>query len=317
MRWGRRDHVQDVRVTVLALLVAGLTLTDSATLARPRPLDVRMVARKPPLPPPLNGRSFDFDYDGRTDGHPERRWAARIFVHDEALRQADNPLPLLVFLHGTNAEKIKYRWMGGGAEGDVRRLVSQLIEAKAVPPMLVAAPSSVDPSTIANAMTSWPAFDLDLFLDKAQSRLAGVSVIDRGRVVVAAHSGGGCNPRGGLRTALRASSTKVLAGFSIDSCLLADEAIDLVHVRSTTHVVVAWQTMSWTNRGFDDFKHLFQRELKKAPAPPGILRELSVEAPTEPMPHDAMVGVTLRRWLPRVLMPAASAKPRAPDGKAP
>lgn len=204
--------------------------------------------------------------------------------------------------------------MGGGSEGDLRRIVSELMESGAVPPMLVAAPSSTNPDTMTNAILSWPAFDLDMFLDKTEERLGQAAVIDRGRVVVAAHSGAGCNIRGGLDAALHAKSTPVLAGFSIDTCMLLDLAKDLAHVRPTTHVVVSWQSISWPEREFGGFSSVFLHEVKKAPPPAGVLRELDYEQPTVAMPHDAMVGITLKKWLPRVLGPGQPPPPPpAPD----
>ncbi len=268
---------------------------------------VKAVAQQkktaPPPPPPLDGTSYDYDYDGRDVGHPERRWLGRAFVHRKAAALAGQRLPVLVFLHGNNSEGIKYRWMGGGTEGDLRRVLSEMIEAGTVPPMLVAAPSSIDPYTMTSAGASWPSFDLDLFLDRTADRLGSAALIDRTRVIVAAHSGGGCNIHGGLNSAVHAKSTPVLAGFSIDTCMLLDLAKELAHLRPTTHVVVSWQAQSWPEREFGAFKTVFSREAKKAPAREGVLRELDYEMPTVPMPHDAMVGITLRKWLPRVLAP--------------
>jgi hypothetical protein len=269
--------------------------------ARPR----KVAQRRPPPPPPLEGTTYDYDYDGKDVGHTERRWMGRAFVHKKAAALAGHALPILVFLHGNNAEAIKYRWMGGGSEGDVRRMVSELMEAGAVPPMIVAGPSSVDPYTMKEAGASWPSFDLDVFLDRTIERLGPAASIDRGRVVVAAHSGGGCNIRGGLNTALHAKSTPVLAGMSIDTCMLYDLAKSLAHLRPTTNVVVAWQSISWPERDFGGFKTVFQRESKKAPAAPGVLRELDFVQPTVPGAHDALVSITLKKWLPKILPPDA------------
>jgi hypothetical protein len=269
---------------------------------------VKTVARlkpPPPPPPPLEGTSFDYDYDGKDVGHPERRWMGRAFVHKKAAALAGQPLPVVVFLHGNNGEGIKYRWMGGGPEGDLRRILSDMMEAGQVPPLLVAAPSSIDPGTMTNAGASWPSFDLDLFLDRTADRLGSAASLDRGRVIVAAHSGAGCNIHGGLNAALHARTTPVLAGFSIDTCMLLDLAKDLAHVRPTTHVIVSWQSLSWPEREFGAFKSVFLREVKKAPpVAAGVLRELDEEQPTAPMPHDAMVSITLKKWLPRLLSPA-------------
>jgi len=275
--------------------------------------------KKQPPPPPLDGATYDYAYDGKADGHPERRWLGRVFVHDKAAALRGHPLPVLVFLHGLNGEKIKYRWMGGGQEGDVRRIVSEMIDAGTVPPMLVAAPSSIDPSTIANAGSAWPAFDLDNFLDRTIERLAAAAVVDRGRVIVAGHSGGGCNIHGGLATAMRARRTPVLAGLSIDTCMLFDLAKALAHAPKATHVVVSWQSISWPQREFKGFSRFFEREVDKAPPNPGVLRELDHEKPNVPGPHDAMVGITLRKYLPRILGPGApppdaGAGPAAADG---
>lgn len=278
---------------------AALAIALTASLAAPGV----PAQKKPPPPPPLEGTTYDYEYDGKADGHPERRWLGRVFVHKKAAEKAGSPLPVLVFLHGTNAEKIKYRWMGGGQEGDVRRILSDMMDAGQVPPMLVAAPSSIDPNTIVNAGLSWPAFDLDNFLDRTAERLGGAATIDRSRVVVAAHSGGACNIRGGLASALRAKNTQVLAGFSIDTCMLFDLAKELAHARPSMHVVVTWQTLSW-DREFTGFRTYFAREMKKAPPPdPGVLRELYQESQPGPMAHDAMVGITLKKYLPRVLGP--------------
>src|SRR5262249_44502744 len=151
----------------------------------------------------------------------------RAFVHKKAAALSGQALPVLIFIHGNNAEGIKYRWMGGGNEGDVRRIVAEMIEAGQVPPMVVAGPSSIDPNIMTNAGLTWPGFDLDLFLDKTAERLGSAAILDRGRVVVAAHSGGGCNIHGGLNSAVHAKGTPVLAGLSIDTCMMLDLATSL------------------------------------------------------------------------------------------
>lgn len=269
----------------------------------------KTIAKKPPPPPlpALDGTSVEYDYDASDIGRRERAWSGRAFVHRKAAGAPAKALPLLVFIHGLNVEKIKYRWMGGGNEGDVRRIVAELIESGQVPPMLVAAPSTVDPAAASNAMTSWPAFDLDTFLDRTAARLASVATIDKAQIIVAGHSGAGCNVKGGIATALKAKAD-VLAGLVIDPCMGTDLAKDLAQVRPTLHVVVSWQTQSW-DRPFEDFRRVFQRELKNAPPAAGVLRELTPEKPTRPMPHDAMVELTLKKWLPKLLAPPPSKGP--------
>jgi hypothetical protein len=228
-----------------------------------------------------------------------------VFVHRLAAADPRRPLPILIFLHGINPELIRYRWMGGGQEGDVRRIAAELIESGRIPPILVAAPSAVVPAATAVARTSWPSFDLDPFLDLTAARLDGAATIDRSRVLVAGHSGGGCNPAGGLAAAVHAS-IPVHAALAIDVCMDPDVAAPLARARPTTHVVVSWQTLSWARRPFRDFERAFRRERERRPAAPGVLRELEHLRPTEPMPHDAMVPLVLRRWLPPLLSPDAA-----------
>ncbi|WP_437926967.1 hypothetical protein WMF37_49390 [Sorangium sp. So ce291] len=294
-----------------------------APAAPPKPAPVPAAASAPkPAAGQLDGATYDFErppapaigavQQGAPSGGaaapavpPEQRWLGRAFVHRLAAAEPARPLPVLVFLHGTNEARIKYRWMGGGQEGDIRRIAAQLMEAGQIPPILVAAPSAVLPAAVAVARTSWPAFDLDVFLDATAERLRGVATLDRARVLVAGHSGGGCNPSGGIATAVRAS-TPLHAALVIDTCMDVDLALPLARSAPTTHVVVSWQTMSWARRPFGDFRRAFQRGVDAHPAAPGVLRELEHLHPTEPMPHDAMVPLVLRRWLPPLLSPDAA-----------
>jgi hypothetical protein len=286
--------------TIFPRAVPGLSLAAALFAAAP----LAWSAPKPPPPPPLDGTTVDYAYDGRDIGHPERAWLGRAFVHRLAATEPARPRPLLVFIHGLNRETIKYRWMGGGSEGDVRRIVAGLIEAGKVEPLLVAAPSSTVIEAVSNAGTSWPAFDLDRFLDETRGALGDAAAIDTSRIIVAAHSGGGCNAKGGIATAVRAK-TAVHAALVIDTCMFPDLADVLTAARRDMHVVVSWQTLSWDNRPFDIFRARVLEGARQSPPQPGFLRELEHVRPREPMPHDAMVGITLGAWLPRLLAPSA------------
>jgi pimeloyl-ACP methyl ester carboxylesterase len=261
--------------------------------------------KKPAPLPPLDGTTYDFSYDGKDVGHAERAWLGRAFVHKKAAADANKALPLLVFVHGLNSELIKYRWMGGGNEGDVRRIVSELVEGGQLPPMLVAAPSSVVPRNIGVATTSWMAFDLDHFVEKTAAALKGHATIDKTKIIVAGHSGGGCNVKGGIATAIKAKN--VHAALVIDTCMGADLASALAQAKKSVHVAVTWQAITWGKRPFKDFRAVFEREVKKAPADEGVLRTLDLMTPKEPMPHDAMVSLTLKKYLPLLLPPPKAA----------
>ncbi|WP_437528574.1 hypothetical protein WME79_45915 [Sorangium sp. So ce726] len=330
---GRRGGARAPRAAVRGLAPAARALALAAALAaasspgavgaQPKLAPASAApAASTPAPGQLDGATYDYDHPSAPASGaaeqgaaqagaaapgvpPERRWRGRAFVHRLAAADPARPLPILVFLHGTNEARIEHRWMGGGQEGDVRRIAAQLMEAGQIPPMLVAAPSAVLPAAVAVARTSWPAFDLDAFLDATAARLRGVATLDRARVVVAGHSGGGCNKAGGIATALRAS-IPVHAALVIDTCMDVDIALPLARSRPTTHVVVSWQTMTWVKRPIADFRRAFQRGVDAHPAAPGVLRELEPLLPTEPMPHDAMVPLVLRRWLPSLLSPDAA-----------
>jgi len=178
--------------------------------------------------------------------------------------------------------------------------------------MLVAAPSTIEPKAANIAVTSWPSFDLDAFLDKTRARLSGIAGIDASRIVVAGHSGAGCNAKGGIVTALQAKSP-VLAGLVIDTCMGTDVATALARVEPSMHIVVSWQTMSWAKRPITDFRHVFLREVDKHPAAPGVTRALEHEQPKGGMAHDAMVALTLKKWLPKLLGPKP-ANPASGEG---
>jgi hypothetical protein len=298
------------RARLLALAALAALATPGSTGAEPKPSPVP-AAEPPPrsgktVPPaPLDGATYDYALDPKAAGKSALSWLGRAFVHRVAAATPEKPLPLLVFLHGLNVELIRYRWMGGGQEGDVRRIAAELMEEGRIPPILVAAPSSVVPEAVAVARTSWPAFDLDRFIDLTAERLRGIATVDRTRVIVAGHSGGGCNKDGGIATAVRAS-TPLHAALVIDSCMDLDVVPPLAAAPRTTHVIVSWQPITWTKRPVRDFERAFQREVARRPAAPGALREVEQLRPADPRPHDAMVPLVLRRWLPSLLSPDAA-----------
>jgi hypothetical protein len=302
---GRGRAIRLAALTLLAALAAPAT-----TEAEPKPAPVLAAQPSPrpgrPAPPaPLDGVTYDYALDPKAAGKPARSWLGRAFVHRVAAATPEKPLPLLVFIHGLNTELIRYRWMGGGQEGDVRRIAAELMEQGSIPPILVAAPSSIVPEAIAVARTSWPDFDLDRFVDLTAERLRGVATVDPGRVIVAGHSGGGCNKDGGVASAVRAS-TPVHAALVIDACMDVDIAPALAGAPQTAHLIVSWQPITWTKRPIRDFERAFRREVALHPPAPGVLREVEQLRPSDPRPHDAMVPLVLRRWLPALLSPDAA-----------
>lgn len=129
----------------------------------------------------------------------------------------DEPLPLVVFLHGTNASSEPHLWLGGGGK-DLRPLVRRLIGEGIVEPFVLAAPSQTKNAGLARKV--WQGFDLQRFVEDVVHATAGEATIDRERVVLAGHSGAGCNPDGGLASDFWSAGAPLpLALVSIDPCL--------------------------------------------------------------------------------------------------
>lgn len=254
---------------------------------------------------PLPGETFDFVYDGADVRDKKRAYEGRIFVHAKAKAEITKgkAVPLLVFFHGLNKDKIRFRWMGGGNEGDVRRIVSDLIDAGKIAPVIVAGPSSIVPEAVEKG-SSFPVFDAEKFLGQVASELGkqtGGGKVDQARIAVSGHSGAGCSPEGGIVSALRGTTTP-LAVISIDTCMSVGLAKSLAKAEKTTHVVVTWQTVSW-DREFAAFKRVFADQQKATPPDAGVLRELDA-LPALPRAHDATVGQTFEKYLPRLFAPA-------------
>jgi hypothetical protein len=283
-----------------SLIGAGLLLF-SAIAASADKTPRQAPSGRPDLSAPLAGATYDYAWDGVAIGHPERAWLGRAYVPPQVGRDASKPVPVLVFLHGLNRELIPYRWMGGGKEGDVRRIVQALIDRKLIEPTLVVAPSSIVKSAVAAAETSWPSFDLDAFLAETRVALKGHATMDETRIIVAGHSGAGCNDKGGLAAIATSAKTTLLALLSVDTCMGLGLAQRLGQVDDKTAIVVTYQAQTWRNRPFSDFKrrlHAARVSTAETGSTP-ILREIEAMQPREPFPHDALVRMTLEKWLPR------------------
>ena len=129
---------------------------------------------------------------------------------------SDEPLPILVFLHGTNSTSEPHMWLGGGGK-DLRPLVKRLVEGGQVEPFVLAAPSHTRHAGL--AATVWQGFNLNAFVDDVVHATQGQVIVDRTRVVLAGHSGAGCNPQGGLAADYWSAGAPLpLALVSIDPC---------------------------------------------------------------------------------------------------
>lgn len=244
-------------------------------------------------PAKVRGTSLDFRYDAADVGHPERAYTGRVYLDDALGDDASEPRPLVVFLHGTNVEHLPFRWMGGGKEPDLRAILSDMIAAREIPPLLLAAPSSVRSVDVPWRM--WPGFDLDRFVERTIQHVRGRATVDLDRVVLVGHSGGACNSHGSIFSATAGTTLRLRAVLAIDGCMDADQGALLGALRGGTDVVVTWQPFTW-RRPIDAFADAF-----RAASPKDAVRVLEELRPDRGNVHDAMLPLTLHAWLPRVL----------------
>jgi len=243
---------------------------------------------------PLPGQTIDFEYDAADVKDKSRAYTGRVFVHERARSQT---APLVIFIHGLNRALIPHRWMGGGNEGDVRRIVSDLIDSGAIPPVILAGPGSVQKDAVAYG-SSFPHFDLDKFIELVDASLGDTADIDRKHIIVTGHSGAGCSEKGGIVSATT-SKAHPYAIVSIDTCMPGTLAESLGAASPDTHVVVTWQTATW-DRNFKLFEQVFKKGVSDHPPHAGVFRELD-NLPAQALAHDATVGQTYAKWLPRLL----------------
>jgi hypothetical protein len=216
-----------------------------------------------------------------------QRNGGAALVPDDA--PAEQRLPLVVFLHGTNATSEPHLWMGGGGK-DLRPLVKRLIDSGQVEPFVFAAPSQTKNAGLAAKV--WQDFDLNRFVDDVLKATDGKLNIDRERVVLAGHSGAGCNPNGGLAADFwSAGSPLPLALISIDPCL--DRKMGGAFARRPVEVplLLWWQPAIWV-REPAKFTAALSRDKPEA----RIDRVLELP-PMGANPHDAILPVALESAL--------------------
>jgi pimeloyl-ACP methyl ester carboxylesterase len=214
-------------------------------------------------------------------------------VVPEQARAEGAALPLVVFLHGTNPTSETHMWLGGGGR-DLRPLAKRLIDGGEVAPFVLAAPSQTKNAGL--AATVWEHFDLNAFVDDVVRATDGLVRIDRKRVVLAGHSGAGCNPRGGLASDFwSAGSPLPLALVSIDPCL--DRKMGGAFARRPTEVplLLWWQPAIWVRQPAK-----FQAALLRDKPEQRVdrLRELP---PMGPNPHEAILPVAFESALRELL----------------
>ena len=236
---------------------------------------------------PAQAKTTYFKHDdGRFLYRYQRNGGAAV-VPDGA--SAEQRLPLVVFLHGTNPTSEPHLWMGGGGK-DLRPLIARLIGSGAVKPFVLAAPSQTKNAGLAAKV--WQDFDLNRFVEDVMKATDGQVVIDRDQVVLAGHSGAGCNPSGGLATDFWSAGTPLpLALVSVDPCL--DRKMGGAFARRPTEVplLLWWQPAIWVREPAK-----FTAALSRDKPEQRVDRVLELP-PMGANPHDAILPVALESAL--------------------
>jgi hypothetical protein len=189
-------------------------------------------------------------------------------------------------------------WLGPGPD-DLRARLEHSIKRGDLPPAVLAAPSQTRFALWAN--TLWTGFDLDEFVTAAERAVAGRARISHDLVIVAGHSGAGCNVEGGLlKIAADRGMIRPMGIVALDTCLDAGVGEALARASEFTRIGAYWQSAVW-NRRVADFAIGF--EVARSEALPGTDWFAHVD-PTGRWPHDALVAPSLLQAISVLIGPS-------------
>ena len=218
---------------------------------------------------------------------PDQREGGLAYVPD-TVTDPTAPVPLVVFLHGTNPEHALHLWFGGGGY-DLRDHFEQFAEVHDAS-FVVAAPSNTRHASYYRNL--WQGFDTAAFVKDTARALNGVAVIDEDRVFVVGHSAAGCNLNGGLLTAAATAGPIHIRGLLlIDTCLDRDVGHRIAAHQVGTRLWVTWQDVTWPREPDVFFDVVDQEE------PQGAWFRMQKINTTSSRPHTAVVLPSLLRML--------------------
>jgi hypothetical protein len=230
----------------------------------------------------------------------ERAASAGLVIAPKSVAQGTK-VPLVVFLHGLNQDGPLHKWLGARGTQDIAVLLEKLQTEGKTAPFLIAGPSQTKDA--ARPWGMWQNFDLGDFVAKTEAALGTRATVDRSRVIVLAHSGGGCNVHG---SALRAASSRGVVPFAVvlaDTCFDRGVAETLLLAAPETRIFAYYQTQSW-ERDFGPFRAAFFG----ARPGQGPREKRFVEVPLRGAgAHDRLFSVAVERAFPELLGRAASA----------
>jgi hypothetical protein len=214
------------------------------------------------------------------------------FVPDQL--PARERAPLVVFFHGVNVDRVLHFWMGGKGEPDLIDLADKTMESGASLPYVFAAPSQSRGAMSGRHM--WQDFDLDEFVRDVDAAIAPREV-DRDRVILMGHSGGGCNADGGLLRAARSARIAPWAVLAIDTCMDEEDGTTYGDLPESATVVVRWQPDMWF-RPVDKFRAAFARAAQQSGRGDLVLQ---IVPNLGPQAHEAILVDSFTTLLPRVV----------------
>jgi len=246
-------------------------------------------------PPSRAGKTFDFKFHDEEYLLPRQHYGGRAYVPKQV--DPDRPVPLVVFLHGVNRRNRLHMWLGAGP-ADLRARLDRWIARGDLPPAVLAAPSQTR-DALWPAML-WTGIELDEFVAAAERAVAGRARIARDLVIVAGHSGAGCNVEGGiLKMAADRGAIRPIGIVALDTCLDVDVGQALGRASEATRIAAYWQSVIWRRRVVD-FAIGFGTVRQEYP--PGNDWFEHVNA-TGRWPHDALVPPSLLEAISVLLGP--------------
>jgi poly(3-hydroxybutyrate) depolymerase len=208
---------------------------------------------------------------------------------------AGERVPLVVFFHGVNVDRVLHFWAGGRGEPDLIDLVDRSVANAASVPFIFAAPSQTRGAM--SGLHMWQDFDLDEFVRAVDAAIGPRAEIDRDRIILLGHSGGGCNIEGGMFRAARASRIAARAILAVDTCMDEEDGVAYADVPESTQVIVRWQPDIWP-RPVEKFRAAF----KGASAQSGHGDLVMQLVPNlGPAAHEAILVDTFASVLPQLL----------------
>jgi hypothetical protein len=244
-----------------------------------------------------------FAFDDRRLLHPSQSHAGAVWVTPTA--QPGEPLPLFIYMHGLNRQRIQHRWLHGSV-WDMRTIVGPLAMAGLIGPMAVVVPSTTSDDAF-SSLTIYRTLDVAALVEAAAQALAPQGfVIDRERVIFTAHSASSCANHNGLFAGIGDHAAPII--LNIDGCMNQEFGNLLGDAPDWQQVIVLYQDYMW-RRDYSGFLATWNRAVARHP---NAVRTIEYYRMVGNDVHNQIVPIALRKWLPRLVPPTWDQRNTAP-----